>query len=117
MATTLLLDTTNWDLVLNSSGDIALATEPYSQAQDGASAIRLFQGELYYDTTKGIPYWTQILGLAPPLSLLKAKFVAAALTVPGVSTAVCYISSVIGRKLSGQVQITTSSGQSQTVAF
>ena len=63
---TLLLDRTAWDLCLDSNGNIALASEPYSLAQDVASAVRLFLGECYYDTTKGIPYWTEVLGMLPP---------------------------------------------------
>ena len=85
---TLLLDQTTWDLVVDASGDIAVASDPYSIAQDAASAIRTFQGECYYDTTLGVPYWSQILGRSPPLSLLKAKLVAAALTVPDVAVMV-----------------------------
>lgn len=117
MADTLLLDTALWDLVLDAYGNIAMATDPYAQAQDAASAIKLFQGELYYDTLQGVPYWAQILGAAPPLSLLKAKFEVAAKTVPGVVAARCFISSISGREVKGQVQVTNSAGLSATAAF
>ncbi len=43
MPKTLLLDTDEWDLVLDANGDIALADEPYAISQDVASAIRTFQ--------------------------------------------------------------------------
>ena len=108
---TILLDVSTWDLVEDLSGNIAMASDPYSQAQDAASAIKLFQGELYYDTSKGIPYWVQILGKLPPIALLKTYFVRAALTVPGVVGAVCYISSFKDRRISGQVQIENSLGK------
>jgi len=114
---TLLLDTNEWDLVADISGNIAVATDPYSMAQDAASAIRLFKGELYYDTTKGIPYWERILGKLPPLTLLKSQFVAAALTVPGVRTARCFISSFNHRTVAGQVQITDKNGFTQAASF
>ena len=39
---TLLLDQTEWDLVLDASGNIALASPPYALAQDVASAVRTF---------------------------------------------------------------------------
>ena len=61
---TLLLDRTVWDLVLDAGGNIARASNPYAVAQDVASAIKLFRGELFYDTAKGIPYWTEVLGLS-----------------------------------------------------
>lgn len=118
MAKTLLLDTQTWDLVLDASGDIAVASDPYSLAQDAASAIKLFQGELWYDTTQGVPYFAGILGTLPPVPLIKSKFVAAALTVPGVVSAQCFLSALSQqRQLSGQVQIKTTTGQISVVAF
>lgn len=106
MASTLLLDTVTWDLVLDINGNIAVAAEPYALAQDAASAIRLFQGELWYDTTQGIPYYAQVLGQAPNVQLLKQLFANAALTVPGVVKATVFISGTVNRRVTGQVQVT-----------
>jgi hypothetical protein len=114
---TLLLDNSYWDLVLDSNGDIAVASPPYAVAQDVASAIKTFLGEVWYDSTLGVPYFQQILGKAPPLSVFKAAMVDAALTVPSVVSAVCIIESFQGRQVTGQVQFVTSSGQVQTVAI
>lgn len=117
MASTLLLDQTAWDLVLDASGNIAVATNPYALAQDAASAIRLFLGELWYDTTLGVPYFSAILGRAPPLALLKAKLVSVALTVPGVTTADVFISSVSARSVRGQVHVTDVAGTPAAAVF
>ena len=111
MAQTLLLDTVAWDLVLDVSGNMAVASEPYALAQDAGSACKTFQGEVYYDTTIGIPYWARILGHSPPLSFVKAQYIAAALTVPDVVAAACFISSFQDRVLTGQVQVTNAAGQ------
>jgi hypothetical protein len=116
MPSTLLLDADTWDVVVDASGNIAVAGEPYSQAQDAASAIRLFLGELYYDTTQGVPY-ERILAQPPNIPLLKACMVDAALTVPGVVSAVCFITSISERTVTGQVQITNSNGQTAAAAF
>jgi hypothetical protein len=116
MASTLLLDQTTWDLVLDTDGNIAVASEPYSLAQDAASAIKTFLGECYWDTTIGVPYLTQILGQNTPLSSIKALLVAAALTVPGVAAAQCFISSVTDRGLAGQVQVTSATTGETSVA-
>lgn len=109
-ANTLLLDQSTWDLCLDAYGNIALAAPPYAMAQDAASAIKTFKGEVWYDTALGVPYFGQILGRFPSLSFIKSQFVAAALTVPGVVAAVCYISGVSGRKLTGQVLLTDQNG-------
>jgi hypothetical protein len=58
----LLLSRPAWDLVLDASGNIAVASAPYAIAQDAASAIRLFAGEHWYDTAQGIPCFSQVLG-------------------------------------------------------
>jgi hypothetical protein len=117
MATTLLLDPTTWDLCLDASGDIALAQEPYAIAQDVASAVKLFLGEYWYDLSLGTPYFQTTLGKIPPLQVVKSQVVAAALTVPGVKSAQCFISSINNRNIAGQVQITTTSGQILTTGF
>src|SRR5258707_280990 len=105
---TLLLDTATWDLVVDSAGNIALATEPYALAQDAASACRLFQGELWYDINQGIPYFqAPILGAMPPLSLLRKSYEPAALGAPDVESFKVFIAAIGGaRVVSGQVQVT-----------
>lgn len=114
---TLLLDTVKWDLVLDLFGNMAVASDPYSQAQDAASAIRLFQGELYYDTIPGVPYWASILGQAPPIPLMKAKFVEAALTVPGIVSAECLITSITNRGVTGQVLLSNTDNLTASTTF
>lgn len=104
----LLLDQTLWDLCLDANGDIAVASAPYAVAQDVATAIRLFAGELWYDTAKGVPYFTQVLGWQTPPSLIKALFVAAAKSVPGVVDVLVTLA-INDRTLTGQVRVSTSS--------
>lgn len=113
---TALLDTSQWDLVLDAAGNLAIATAPYQTAQDVASALRLFFGELWYDTSKGVPYFTDILGQSPPPDYFRTLMERAALTVPGVVAATCTIESVENRTVKGNVKFTTSDGQTQTVA-
>lgn len=110
MATTLLLDRDDWDLCLDASGNIALASEPYSQAQDAASAVRVFQGEAYYDTTLGIPYFSDVLGRYQPTQILRARMQEAALMVPGVTDATAVLVTQPNREMTGQIQIKSADG-------
>jgi hypothetical protein len=112
---TLLLDTLIWDLCLDAFGNIAVASEPYSLAQDVASAIRLFRAECYYDTTRGVRYFEDILGETPPLPLLKAELTHAAETVPGVTFAQAFIVVTVDRVVTGQVQCTSTAGDFQVL--
>lgn len=114
---TLLLDRTAWDLVLDASGNIASATDPYQAAQDVASAIRTLQGECWYDTTLGVPYWQAVVGQLPPPSFIRSELVSAALTVPNVVSS--NVTSLIlnDRQLAGEIDVTDTSGNTQTVTF
>jgi len=114
---TLLLDLTNWDLCTDSTGNIAVASEPYSIAQSVASACRTFLGDLWYNQTAGIPYFGQILGYLPPPALIKAWLTQQALTVPGCANPVVYLTYVSARSVSGQVQFTDATGATQTATF
>ena len=117
---TLLLDTAAWDLTLDANGNIALASPAYSLAQDVASAIRTFLGEVWYNNTLGIPYFTAILGELPPEGIFQAYMVQAALTVPFVvanTAPVCNITSFQQRNVTGQVTFTDSAGNTQTVTL
>jgi hypothetical protein len=120
-----LLLTSAWGLTVNSAGNIATAYDSapvaptlrplYALAQDVASAVRLFQGELWYDTTQGLPYFQQILNHRPPAEFLKAQFVQAALTVPGVASAVVVFSAFSSRLLVGAINGTAQTGGTFTV--
>ena len=114
---TLLLDRTAWDLVLDSAGNIATASPPYALAQDVASAIKLFLGELWYDNTKGVPYFQDVLGKLPPASLLVAHLEKAALSVPGVVSARCILDTFEGRAVSGRVEFIDETGAENNVSF
>lgn len=109
---TLLLDASAWDLVLDTSGNIALAADPYSIAQDAASAIRTWQGEVYYDTSLGMPYLQSILGRFPSTQFIKVNCQREAGRVPGVVSSKIFLSLGAERQLAGQVQVFTVDGQS-----
>lgn len=113
---TVLLDTVLWDLVLNSLGNIAVASPPYATAQDVSSAIQTFQGEVYYDDTLGVQY-QNILGEQPPLTVVTGDMETAAEAVPGVVTATCTISSFEGGAVDGSVQFTDSDGNQASLGL
>lgn len=109
MAATLLLDRSAWDLCINAGGDIAAAAEPYALEQDVASECRVFAGEAYYNTSIGVPYFTEVLGEPVPVALLKEALTTAASRVPGVTGITVYLTGISGRQLSGQVQFSQGS--------
>lgn len=103
---TLYLDPETWDVVVDASGNIALAQNPYAIAQDVASACRLWKGEALFDTTRGVPYKSSVLGNMPPSVMLKDWFKTESMTVPEVVD-VTPVLDLDSRKLSGYLQVTT----------
>lgn len=115
---TLLLDRSTWDLLLDASGNIALASSTYAISQDVASAVRVFKGECYYDTAQGMPYFQNILGRGQSLTLMQADAENVALTVPEVASARCIVGALTyNRQASGAILFTTSSGVTNSVGF
>ena len=113
---TMFLNPDTWDLVVDDYGNIAMAESPYAIAQDVASACRLWLGEARYDTTRGIPYETSLLGELPPQSLIASWFETEAETVPEVEAAQVVLSFYRAtRQLGGQIQITQTSGETTTL--
>lgn len=114
---TLLLDLTAWDLVIDASGNIAMASAPYAIAQDVASAVRLFLGELWYDTTQGVPYWAKVLGKLPPASLLIELINQAGLSVQDVVSIQTFVTSFTARGVTGQIQFVDVNNITTVVSF
>lgn len=111
MTTTLYLRPETWDLTVDASGNIALASLPYSAAQTVANACRLWKGEAPYNNDRGMPYETDILGKQPPPQLLALWFETEAATVPNVQSANAVIQSDRNiRQITGQIQCTLTDG-------
>lgn len=106
MTTSLYLDPNIWDLTVDVNGDIALCSQPYAAAQDAGCQIKLWNGELWYDTKQGVT-WFNVYGKLPPLTYLRAQLIAAALLVPNVIRAKVFFKSFNNRVVSGQVQVIT----------
>lgn len=114
---TMLLDRSNNDICLDAGGNLAIAFGPYALAQDAASNIKVFQGEYFYDTQVGIPYFQEILGRQPSQALMISLFQTAALQVPGVASAAVVLAPIVGRTLTGTVTITATDGTTATASF
>lgn len=111
---TLYLLPDTWDLTVDASGNIAMASDPYAVAQDVASACLLWQGEALFDVRRGIPYKTGVLGHLPPIAMLFDWYRTEAELVPEVAKALpVFIYS--NRELSGQIQITLTDGTQTNV--
>lgn len=104
---TLFLMPNSWDLALDASGNIAIASSTYQQAQDIACACRTIKQDMYFNQQDGIPYLTDILGKGKyPLALYRKYLQDAALTVPDVVSAEVELLLTNERIVSGQIKFT-----------
>ena len=108
---TIFLNPETWDLALDSDGNIAIAKDPYSKAQDVASAVKLFKGELYYNVGNGIPYFDETLGKKQSFALYQYRLEKAALSVPEVVSAKAIIQSNADRTVTGIIKFTDDKGR------
>lgn len=106
-----------WDLTLDANGGIATVSGEYGIAQNASNAIRLFTNDAYYDPERGIPHFAVDLIKAPQESVIRSRFLRAALGVDGVKTAEITNLAVVNRHLTGNIQIETDSGGVADVAF
>ncbi|QDX29573.1 hypothetical protein [Dickeya poaceiphila] len=113
---TLSLNSDTWDIQLDDSGNLAVVNNPYSVAQDVATACSLYLGECVYDNTIGIPYNTQIMGFIPGSGLIQSYLQNEAMRLDYVSTAqATIINDQQKRQSYGVITIVDTNGTTSTV--
>jgi hypothetical protein len=113
---TLFLMPDSWDLALDANGNIAVAESTYQQAQDIASACRTMKQDMYFNQQEGIPYLTEILGNGRyPLALYRKYLQDAALSVPGVLTALPELYLANDRIVRGMIKFTNDKNQTGVI--
>lgn len=126
MANDTLALTTDWDLDLDDQGNIRtvgdatiadVQTGPGMRlAQDVATRLRAWRGEVWFDVTQGIDY-PRYLGLAPSVIQLRADYQSEALLVPLCATALADLALTRpAREVGGTVYLSDLSGYAAEVA-
>jgi len=118
---TLALDTSLWDLSVDSQGNLRTVGDATPQndltgpgmrlAQDVATRVQAWLGEVYFDTTQGINY-PVYLGGPPNLSLLQSVFNTEALNVPLCASALAQFTFTAGssRRIGGVLNVSDIAG-------
>ncbi len=116
---TLLLND-NWDIQTDSIGNIATVTSAYAIAQNVANAVRLFTKDAYFNQAKGIPHFVVDIGqkYLSSVALLRTRVIKSAMAINGVAS--CspeFKFDKDGRLVSGDIQITLTSGETASVTI
>jgi len=72
---------------------------------------------VWYNTEKGIPYFNTILGQPVNWAYIRSKLSAEALKAVGATSSKVFFKSIDGRKMTGQIQVTTTSGTTVSAGF
>lgn len=111
-----LLNTQDWDLLLDEKGNIAVSDNPYAIAQDVACACSTVLGECYYDDTLGIPYYDKVFARQVGLQYLQSKLQAEALKLSYVRLASCTLThDRKDRQASGVIAVVDSNNESSVI--
>lgn len=107
---TLFLDN-DWDLHVDSAGNIPHVYDAYSVAQNVANAFKLFTNDAWYFEERGIAHFLIELNEHPRINILKVRLKETALNVDGVADCEIQIVHLEGRDLSGVAKLTLTDGQ------
>lgn len=110
-----------WDFDLDAFGNVATTGDStgdpeYRLAQDAATRVLSWQGEVYYDDTIGIPY-PSILGGPPSLPFISSLYAQQAVLANGVKQCVPDFTYTPGaqRELTGQLLVADANGRLGTL--
>ena len=106
-----------WDIGLDSSGDLQTTSGLYCDAQNVANACRLFTNDAYLAQDKGIPHFGVDLGIIPALSEVRAWYRKAAMDVENIQSASIEITGINAdtRTLEGIITATVVTGETFTI--
>ena len=99
-----------WDLTIDGSGNIQMISGASALEQDVASAAMTFYGEVYYDSTVGVPYFAQVFGQSYSPSIAARLIQSAVLDVPNVASAQVTLNSLASREVSGNINFVDVNG-------
>lgn len=98
----------SWDISLDGGGNLAQVSEKLAVAQDVATAVRLFQGEAVYLSERGVPHYTDNLGVKLSQAMIRSDITDIALTVPNVTAVSIENEQLSGRTYTADIRITDS---------
>ncbi len=101
----------DWDLFIDEAGNIATCIEDEAIAQNVSNTLRLFTNDAWFEPERGIDHFNLDLGVKPLTNQVRARFIKAAVALPGVeAAAVTDLNIDKDRRLSGHVHVVTTNG-------
>lgn len=113
-----LLLNNDWDISLDSNGDLKMATDNYSIAQNSACRCRAFTNDMYFNQKDGVPHFLVDISQRPNISVVAAAMEKVARGTEGVSeAAMTDIAVSTDRTLEGTIILTLDNGETINVTI
>ncbi len=100
----------NWDLEVDSSGNIILVSGGYALAQQVANYIRAFKNDMFFDQNQGLDHFNLDITKRVNPSVIISAIENEALKVNGIKSAQCKLYRFENRILEGEVLLELTSG-------
>lgn len=107
--------TSDWDLMLDDMGNLATISGGIETAQAVATSCRVWRGEMIYDTTRGVPYKSEVFGVVPNFSMIETYLENEAKRIENVNSITVNMDSFNNRRLTPDIQVTLKSGEGYNV--
>lgn len=96
----------DWDIQLNSIGDLDIVENEYDISQTVSTAIKLFRGDFIYNEMLGIPYFNgEILGGLRNVVDLEPYIIEEAMRIEGVESVELEDIEIKNRNLKANVKV------------
>ena len=108
-----------WDIGLNSNGDLSTTSGLYCDAQNVANSIRLFTKDAYLSQDKGVPHFDLELGKKPPLSAVRQAYRRRGMEMDNIANIQCdgIGLDIENRRLTGRLIVTNETGEQATIGL
>lgn len=113
---TMILDVRDWDILLDSAGNWAVADPPYAPFQDSASSAKVIKGEAYITPSRGVAY-PDFFKNNTPSTIWKSAIEKEMLRTPGVVDASVIFSGLKKGMLIGEATLTLEDGTTSSQPF
>ena len=113
---TMILDTRDWDILLDSAGNWAAADPPYAPFQDAASSAKVVKGEAFITPSRGVAY-PDFFKNNTPSTIWKSAIENEMMRTPGVTDASVTFSGIKKGMLIGEATLTLEDGTTSSQQF
>lgn len=111
----LFIDETTWDICADENRNLAIVQGPKALIQRVACELKHFEGEGWYDSRQGLPYFISVLGVETTSPLVVSLIENHVTRINTIGSVIALLQITKDRRLTGDIRVTTQSGEALNV--